>query len=421
VPVKPIKRRSKGSGRVNQLPSGRWRARFPGPDGVLRPATRTFQTKLDATAWLQEQGRDVDRGLWQTPVKKAAARDLRSFAEEWLAGRDLKPKSVQQYRRLLDDMILPELGDVPVDKLSVATVRNWHTSMKTTAAAKKTAAEAAAAKKATPGAPVKPVRSGATWVAHAYSLLRAIMNSAYRDDLISANPCRIERAGSSRKVHRTKPASLAELDVIVGAVPPRYRAMILLAGWCALRFGELTELRRKDIDLEAGVVFIQRAVVHVDGKAIVGDPKTEAGIRRVHIPPHVLPAVLAHLELHVGPEMEALLFPARQGGHMVVGSLYRVYYPARAKAGRPDLRFHDLRHTGATLFAATGATLADLMGRLGHTTPGAAMIYQHAAEERDKMLSARLSDLVRPASRPCGDVGTGASGPSTASDHTQLT
>ena len=90
-----------------------------------------------------------------------------------------------------------------------------------------------------------------------------------------------------------------------------------------MRFGELTELRRKDIDVEAGVVFIQRAVVHVDGKAIVGDPKTEAGIRKVHIPPHVLPAVLEHLELHVGPEMEALLFPARQGGHMVVGSCTR--------------------------------------------------------------------------------------------------
>ena len=80
---------------------------------------------------------------------------------------------------------------------------------------------------------------------------------------------------------------------------------------------------------------------------------------------------------------------------MAGGSLYKGYYPARTKAGRPDLRFHDLRPTGATLFAGTGATLADVMGRLGHTTP-VAMIYQHAAEERDKMLSARLSDLVQP-------------------------
>lgn len=363
---------------------------------MLRPAPETFQTKLDATAWLQEQGRDLDRGLWQPPVKKAAAKDLRAFAEAWLAGRDLKPKTVQQYRNLLDDMILPDLGDVPVDKLSVATVRNWHASMNTAAATKKAAAEAIAAKRAKPGAPVKAVRSGDTWVAHAYSLLRAIMNSAYRDDLIQANPCRIERAGSSKKIHRTKPATLQELEVIAEAVPPRYRAMILLAAWCAMRFGELTELRRKDIDVEAGVVFVQRGVVHVDGASIVGEPKTEAGIRRIHIPPHVLPAVLDHLDQHVEPDQEALLFPAKQGGHMVVGTLYKVYYPARAKAGRPDLRFHDLRHTGATLFAGTGATLADLMGRLGHTTPAAAMIYQHAAEERDKMLSARLSDLVRP-------------------------
>ena len=82
------------------------------------------------------------------------------------------------------------------------------------------------------------------------------------------------------------------------------------------------------------------------------------------------------------------------------------------------MRFHDLRHTGATLFAGTGATLADLMGRLGHTTPGAAMVYQHAAEERDKMLSARLSDLVQPASSPCGDVGTDLPGRPKVSDPT---
>ena len=64
------------------------------------------------------------------------------------------------------------------------------------------------------------------------------------------------------------------------------------------------------------------------------------------------------------------------------------------KAGRPDLRFHDLRHTGAVLAAQTGATLAELMGRLGHSTPGAAMRYQHAAADRDKAIAEALSRLA---------------------------
>lgn len=71
-----------------------------------------------------------------------------------------------------------------------------------------------------------------------------------------------------------------------------------------------------------------------------------------------------------------------------------MYYPARDAAGRPDLRFHDLRHTGAVLAAATGATLAELMARLGHSTAGAALRYQHAAAERDKVIAAALSKLA---------------------------
>ena len=74
--------------------------------------------------------------------------------------------------------------------------------------------------------------------------------------------------------------------------------------------------------------------------------------------------------------------------------LAEVYYPARLAAGRKDRRWHDLRHTGAVLAAQTGATLAELMGRLSHTTPGAAMRYQHAATDRDAEITRRLSELA---------------------------
>jgi integrase len=79
---------------------------------------------------------------------------------------------------------------------------------------------------------------------------------------------------------------------------------------------------------------------------------------------------------------------------MAPSTLYKVFYPAREAAGRPDLRFHDLRHTGAVLAAQTGATLADMMARLGHSTPGAAMRYQHAAEGADARIAAGLSRLA---------------------------
>jgi integrase len=79
---------------------------------------------------------------------------------------------------------------------------------------------------------------------------------------------------------------------------------------------------------------------------------------------------------------------------MQPSTLYKVWYPAREAASRPDLRFHDLRHTGATLAAATGATLAELMARLGHSTPAAAMRYQHAAADRDRAIAEALSGFA---------------------------
>jgi integrase len=109
-----------------------------------------------------------------------------------------------------------------------------------------------------------------------------------------------------------------------------------------------------------------------------------------------MPAVHDHLIRHTGRDRDALLFPsagdpARQ---MAPSALYAVYHPAREAAGRPDLRFHDLRHSGATLAAVSGATLAELMARLGHSTVSAAMRYQHAAADRDKVIAAALSELA---------------------------
>jgi integrase len=375
--------RPHGTGATRQLPSGRWQARFRGPDGIMRPAPVTFDTKLDADAWLKAQVFDVDRGLWSAPEPRQGGKrgqTVEDYARTWLATRELKPRTRALYRDLLAQMIVPALGDVPVDRLTPATVRNWYASLD----------------------PTRPTRR-----AHAYSLLRSIMTTAVVDELRVDNPCRIPKAGTTKTKRQMKTATLDELGVIVDALPSRYRAMALLAAWCGLRFGELVELRRSDVVLRrdddgevvGGVLRVERGVTRVDGEVVVGDPKSEAGRRTVAIPPHMLPLLVGHLEEHTGPESDALLFPARSGGHMAPASLYRVWYPAREKAGRPDLRFHDLRHTGATNAAVVGATLAELMARMGHSTPQAALLYQHAGADRDAFIAEALSGLAN-AQRP---------------------
>lgn len=235
-----------------------------------------------------------------------------------------------------------------------------------------------------------------TYRAKAYSLLRTILHGAVDDGHLALNPARIRGAGQTERRHIVRPATLDELDALTQAMPPRYRLLIQLAAWCALRFGELTELRRADVDTKEGVLRVRRAVSMVDGKFMVDTPKSAAGVRDVAIPPHLLPLVREHLLAHTAQGLDGLLFPARNdpAAHLRQSSLTRVYYPARVKAGRPDLRFHDLRHTGAVYAAQAGATMAELMGRLGHSTSQAAMRYQHAALGRDAVIASRLSDLA---------------------------
>lgn len=234
--------------------------------------------------------------------------------------------------------------------------------------------------------------------AHCYGLLRSIYSSAVSDGLVAINPCTIRGGGSASTARKVRTMTVPELGTVVAATPRHLRVLVLLSAWCALRFGEATELRRGDValalELGAGVLHVRRGVVRVDGATVVGRPKTDSSVRDVSIPPHVVPAVADHLVRHVGPDPDALPFPARHGGHLAPSTLYRHFYRAREEAGRPDLAVHHLRHVGASLAAASGASLRELMDRLGHATPAASPRYQHAAAGRDIEIAAALSRLA---------------------------
>lgn len=395
--AKPAARRF---GKMRALPSGRWQASYVGPDRQRHTAPETFKARADGEQWLRDRQREIALDIWEPPATGddddpgAATVTFAVYSDRWLAnrmvkGRPIRPRTREHYQHLLDTHLLPTFGKRPVASIRMAQVDRWYASTATD----------------TP-----TIRS------HAYSLLRTIMETArVRDRLIEANPCAITGAGQATRKSKTRPATTDELAVLVAEMPDRFQAMVLLGCWNALRFGELVELRRKDITLveptadqlavaEAqgegppvayGVVRVERAAVRVGGGWEVGPPKSDAGRREVAIPPHVVPFIQHHLTEHTGAERDALLFPpAGDGGHLQPSTLYRHWYRARAAAGRDDLRWHDLRHTGAVFAAMTGASLAELMARMGHSTPGAAMRYQHAAQGRDRQIADALSRLV---------------------------
>jgi len=360
-------------GNVRRLPSGRYQARYVGPDGHSHQAHATFDTIGDAETWLSTIRADIVRDTWNPSGRPKNLLTFGQYAEAWLEGRKVRGRPLaartrEHYRHLLDQHIYPTFESTPLRYITSEQVEHWYALT----------------------AVGKP-----TLQSHAYSLLRTILGTAVERNLITtANPAKIRGAGSTERVRKVKPASLRELEELVAAMPERYRLMALLASWCALRFGELAELRRGDVNTKSGTLHVRRGVVRAEGQTIVKRPKSDAGIRDVAIPPHLLPLVREHLLKHAEPGKDGLLFPARGGGHLAPSSLYRVFYRARDAAGRPDLRWHDLRHTGAVLAAQTGATLAELMGRLGHSTPAAALRYQHTAQGRDAAIAKALSALV---------------------------
>jgi len=268
---------------------------------------------------------------------------------------------------MLTAHLLPMFGERTLASITPQQVRSWHSDL---------------------------LADAPSMRAQVYQLLRAIMASAVSDELIDSNPCRIRGAGQPRRRHTISVASVAELEAIEAAMPERLRLMVSLASWCSLRFGEIIELRRGDLVLAAEVIRVRRGAVVVKGRWVIGDPKTEAGIRDVAIPPHLLRVIEAHLAEHVDPQQDALLFPAtRNGENMRQSTMHWHFSRARKAAGRPDLRFHDLRHTGLTMAAQAGATTAELMARAGHSSAEAALRYQHAAQARDREIAQQLSKM----------------------------
>ncbi|QIX26931.1 tyrosine-type recombinase/integrase [Nocardioides sp. JQ2195] len=410
-------------GQVSKLPSGRYRARYADPEGrrndkgepVRHNAPHTFDTKEDAQAWLTDERRLISTGSWTSPADRSAQRiqklpTLAEYAPRWVEarrvkGRPLADRTRDHYTDLLDRFILPTFGRVTLKAITPESVAHWYDTA---------------------------MSGRATTQAHSYSLLRAILATAADPSqnsgraLIPFNPCNIRGGGSTARHRRVDLASAEDVATIVKAMPERHQLMVLLADGTGLRFGELAELRRKDVKFPAksaeagspGTLKVRRGVVRSRSAGVVAKaPKSDAGIRDVPIPPHLLAAIRAHLLEHAAPGAEGLLFPGRTGGHLSPSAFYGKagkitkdgreltkgwgWYEARRLIGRTDLHFHDLRHGALTEAARHGATLAELMALGGHSTPSAAHRYQQAA-------SGRLADLARKRSAAAGWTVDGA-------------
>jgi integrase len=360
-------------GRVRKLPSGRYQARYLGPEGQLRPAPHTFRTKKDADDWLADKQTELRRGDWHDP--DAGKVLFGEYAAAWIKERELTSTTRQLYGSLLRHHLEPAFGAVNVAEISPPLVRRWR------------------ADKLASG-------TGPTTVAKAYALLRAIMGTAVADQMIRRNPCTIKGASTVHTPERPT-ATVQEVYDLADAMQPRYRALVLMAGFLGLRWGELIGLHRRDIDLDHGTVRVRRAVAELfNGQREIKAPKSAAGKRTVSIPAAIIPDIRDHLERYAEPGADGRVFLGAKGATPRRNHFNRLWRKACNEAGIKGMHFHDLRHTGNTLAASTGASTRELMTRMGHSTARAALIYQHASAARDRLIADALSDLVDKGRKP---------------------
>ena len=379
-------RQRRGFGAVRQLPSKRFQSSFVGPDGARHVSPTTYRTKTDAEYWLLDERRYLElvgADAWQTPAARAAAAApaesplLREYAAGWiatkLATREIRATTADKYDQALRIRVLPTLGDTTVAALTSRQIAAWWRKLD---------------------------HDHERACDLAYQVLRTALNAAVADELIETNPCRIKGAGGASARRSIEPLTPTQVQEIAAKMDPAaWGLAVHLGAWCALRSGEVRELRRRDVDLGAKrpVIHVRRAVVRIGTSLSVGPVKTDAGRRDVQIPGPLVPLLREHLEHVAKPGQDGLLIWGSKG-QVDDRDFRRAWVRAGKAAGLPGVRFHDLRHVGLTYSAVAGATVRELQQIAGHTTPAMAMRYQEVAAAHLSEVVDRLGAIIGPQS-----------------------
>jgi integrase len=351
---------------VRKLPNGRWEAAYRDPAG--RERVRYLRTRAEADRWLSAVKTSLNRGDYIDPALARVA--LSEWAEEWIATTaHLRAKTQVGYRSALRAHVLPAFGRMPIGAISQVDVRRFVADMVASGAA--------------PGT-----------VREARKVLRLVLGTAQGSGAIRANPCDGVRVPASPKAEMVY-LSAEEVEDLAVAIGPRYATLIRLAAYTGLRAGEIGALRVGRLDLLRGRILVAESVTEVEGHGLVfGEPKTYER-RSVTVPAFLRDELTAYVADRAN-DSQAFVFTAPSGGVLHHRNFYRrEFKPAAAAAGLPSaLRFHDLRHTCASLCIALGAHPKAIQERLGHSSITVTLDrYGHLFPKLDEALTDRLDQL----------------------------
>ena len=385
-PPPPKRRTRRRFGHLRRLPSGRWQAKYPGPDGKFHTAPHTFKGKGIAEQWLVDKESEIGKGEWRAPQR--GKETVATWAERWIASKiNLKPKTKADYEMTVRVYIVPRFGDTPISKITRADVQAWVQDL------------------TAQGLSVSSVR-------RAIGGLNRIFGEAIISGALENNPC--QRISLPRQPKsEVEPLTLEQVRALANAIEhpviksagngarpvgrshfPEYSLLIRFTVFTGLRAGEVAGLTRKAVDLDKGEVRITETLSEVRGHLYTVPPKTYQS-RSVPLPRFLVRELREHLAT-LDDDPDGYVFRAPTGTPLRWQGFYnRHFKPAVRQAGLPEsTRFHDLRHTFAAILIDQGAHPRAMMERLGHSSINVTLgTYGHLLPGLDEELTRKLDAI----------------------------
>ena len=350
-------------GSVRKLPSGRFQVRYFHL-GKRISADSTFATKADARAFLAGVKTDLKRGNYVDP--SAGRITFAEYSVWWIDQRPLRPRTRETYDSQLKHL-LAAFGRAQLSVISSADVRVWHGRLSQSGLHPNT-------------------------VSKIYRLLRTILTTAVDDGALSTNPARIRGASKERAVERPL-LTWDDVVAIADAIEPRFNALVWTAAASGLRFGELSGLAFRHLDFDRSELRVSQTLYFKKGSgATLGPPKTESAHRTVVVPAQITQRLCSHIEAFIDDRGPGdLIFTSIKGRPLLNRTFAPYWHRALDKTSLCDIRFHDLRHLAGTEAATAGASLREVMARMGHASSSASLRYLKAAEIRDRDIAEAIS------------------------------
>ncbi|MGD9996960.1 MAG: tyrosine-type recombinase/integrase [Ilumatobacteraceae bacterium] len=346
---------------IDKRPDGKWRARWREAGGKQR--AQHFDTKRDAVQFLASVRVDTSRGAYIDP--DAGRETVAKYAERWAAGQPWRDSSRERVEHVIRAQIVPTFGTAALRNVRPSDVQSWVGKMT--------------------GAGLAP-----STVESYFRVFAAIMLSARRDRLVHESPCdgvRLPRADRARAA--LVPLTTEQVYALAGAVPDRYRALVLASAGLGLRQGEACGLTVARVDFLRRTVRIDRQLVTPPkGDAYLGPTKTPSSNRVIALPSVIGDVLAAHLARYPAGE-SGLVFTSSTGA-MLRRSTWQDAFARAARDTGIEATSHDLRHHCASLLIAAGCSVTAVQHYLGHKNASETLdTYSHLwPSDEDRMRSA---------------------------------